>query len=86
MKQFELPVIYCKNFQEVTEAEVRGTEPPEKEYDTQMTLFTIPDNCFIRMNPQSDTRKTTLYFSPVEVYTLDLNYETARITLKELIK
>ena len=83
MKFIELPVIYTQNFDEYEKAKEQGIEV--KTIDTiDMTTFIMPDDMLIRINPQSDNKRTTVRFYD-DSYNIDADYETVRQMFKDAL-
>ena len=81
----ELPIIYCKNFKEVESGKESGIDIAKDEI-TSMTTFNIPKDLYFRINPQTNDKFATLYFSEEETYTIDADYETTLQILNNAIK
>jgi len=83
MKFIELPVVYTQNFDEYEKAKEQGIEV--KTIDTiDMTTFIMPDDMLIRINPQSDNKRTTVRFYD-DSYSVDADYETVRQMFKDAL-
>ncbi len=81
----ELPVLYCQNYHEVEESNSSGIPVPEI-HVTEKTLFIINTELFdvIKLNPNGKNR-STLCISE-DSHTIELDYESVRLILKEAIK
>jgi len=85
MKQFELPVVYIKNYKEVNQALEQGLPDPEREEDIIMTTFFITDNTLFRINAFG--KRTTLYFMQYDnTYHIDADYESVLEIIKRSMK
>lgn len=83
----EVPIVYAENFKEVEKASEAGVEIEAQEFIAP-SFFIIPSECFIRINPSTDSRTTLIIEGKGihESYTIDLSYELALIRFKEMLK
>lgn len=85
MITLELPVVFTTNHEEVEEREQQGI-PVERIEDIDKCFFIIPDTIVVGCNPNSSVNRTTLTLDGEGSFTVDMDYETVVLALREALK
>lgn len=80
----ELPIVYAENRDQVDKDAELGIETEVIE-SIEKSTFIIPDNCFVRINPNDEKGRTTIAFDTT-VYMADLDYECTVLLFSEAVK